>query len=355
MRKLWLLVLLIALTFPTVVSAQSSDPSCGALSAADCKILTASQGVMSDLNSAAFNMVFTFFAHNVPEGEFHVVGAGTGAYTLNVPAWNNRLSFANARAFINYLVGYLSDASASLDLTFSMQSGADSEAMVLQMRLVDSVGYINTDGLRSLMGGGGGLSGWIGIELEALLRYMLDSDSHAFDAYLHGSDLTTSGTPLGQQYATIARIDSLEPDFALFETRVKLADLLDDPAVADAMQQQLDEALNGVDAQVYISFLQLLVGDSDLVTHQKIRLSDNYLQSFVMSYDLQLSRFIDNMLFADETDSAKKRDPLSISLYYSLDYTQFNAAPRVTVPNDVFEVFGYDDLRRLVIGGGAQL
>ena len=185
---------------------------------------------------------------------------------------------------------------------------------------------------------------------------MLDSDSRAFDAYLHGSDLSTSGTPLGQQYATIARIDSLDPDFALFETRVKLADLLDDPAVVDAMQQQLDEALNGVDAQVYISFLQLLVGDSDLVTHQKIRLSDNYLQSLVVSYDLQLSRFVDNMLFADETGSANRnRDPLSISIYYEVDYTQFDAAPRVTVPNDVFEVFGYDDLRRLVIGGGAQL
>ena len=154
MRKLWLLIVLVALTFPTAASAQSSDPYCGALSAADCKLLTASQDVMSNLNSAAFNLVFTLFAHNAPEGEFHVVGAGTGAYTLNVPAWNNRLSFANARAFINYLVGYLSDVSASLDLTFSMQSGANSEALVLQMRLVDSVGYINMDGLRSLTGGG---------------------------------------------------------------------------------------------------------------------------------------------------------------------------------------------------------
>lgn len=351
MRKILLLVTLFVFLLPTVVLAQN-DPSCGSLADADCVVLTASQAAMADLKSAAFDLQFTLLAENVPEGDIQIIGIGNGAYDADIPAWNTKLDFAGPTAFARYLASYLHDVSASLNLTLSMQVGADVEALALQMRLVDSVGYLNFDGLRSLTGGGGGLNGWGGLELEALLRYMLDSDPHTFDAYLKGGSLVQSDTPAAR-LGEIQRVKTVEPGIAVFETRLKLSDLFDDPDMIDAMQQQLNDTMNGADAQFYLSMLQLVVGDSEIVLDQKVRLSDYFTQSLDLSYDLTLARFVDNMLFTDMT--SRSRDPLHVYFSYHIEYRQFNAAPAILAPENLMGILDYAGLRRLMLSGGAQL
>ncbi len=349
MRKFLLLIITAVLLLPGVAQAQS-DSSCGTLAAADCTILTASQTAMAGLKSANFNLRFTLHTANLPEGDLEILAIGSGAYHVDVPAWNNRLSFANARAFVRYVVEYLRDVSASLNLTVSAQSGSDVEAAALQIRLVDSVAYLNLGGLRSLLGDSR-LDGWGGIELEALLRLMLDQDAQVFDAFMNGTDVAAVSPADTSTWLDLRRVKSAEPGIAIFETRLKLSDLLEDPAVAEAYRQQLGPGQSSAQVDMLIPLMQMIVGDSEIVMQQRIRLSDHYLQSVDLSYDHDLDRFTQGLLFPDVGTS----QPLHVDFSYQLEYNHFDDAPLIAVPDDVLDILDYDGLRRLIVGGGSPL
>ncbi len=349
MRKFLLLIITIILLLPTVAQAQTNS-SCGTLSTADCTIMTDSQAAMANLKSATLDLRLTLHVQNLPEGDLEVLAIGGGAYQVDVPAWNNRLAFSNGQAFASYLAGYLHDVGASINLTFSMQSGSDVEAAALQMRLADSVVYFNMSGLRALFGD---LSayGWAGIDLEGLLRLMLDQDPHVFDDYLKGTGVAGVNPVDTSPWTSVSRLKSVEPGIAIFETRLKLSDMLTDPAVDAAYRQQLEQMQSRSDAEMTLLLLQMIVGDSEVVVQQRIRLSDHYLETLDLTYELDLDRFSQKMLFPD----AETTQPLHIDFGYHVQYNHFNAAPPITAPNDVAQIFDYDTLRRLMIGSGAPL
>ncbi len=355
MRKILLLVIVVILLLPGAASAQA-DANCGTLTPADCTLLAASQTAMAGLKSAAFDLHFTLHAENLGTEDVEILAIGSGAYHLDARAWNNRLSFANNRVLVRYLAQYLSDVSASLNLTISAQIGSDVEAAALQMRLVDSVGYFNFGGLRSLLGDST-LSGWGGLQLEAFLRLMLDQDPHVFDGYLSGGVLS-SGSGTGSAVTTdslltaslgdVRRVKTAESGIAAFETRIKLSDFFDDPVFAAAFSEQLEQSAGtGVNAETMIPLMQMLVGDSELVMQQRIRVSDYYLDSLDLSYDLQLARFVQSMMFPDlPTDQ-----PVHFDFNYNLAYDHFNDAPSISIPDNVLDILDYAKFQRLFSGG----
>ncbi len=349
MRKFLLLIITAALLLPGVAQAQA-DSSCGMLSTVDCDIVTASQTAMAGLKSAAFNLRFTLHTENLPGGDLDIQAIGSGAYQVDVPAWNNRLSFANARAFVRYLAEYLRDLSASLNLTFSAQSGNNIEVAALQMRLVDSVAYLNFGGLRSLMGDSG-LDGWGGIELEAFLRLMLDQDPRVFDAFLHGTQVSAASPADTSGWSVVSRVKSAEPGIAVFETRLKLSDVLQDPLVIEAYRQQLGQVQSSVEVEMMIPLMQMIVGESEIVMQQRIRLDDRYLETVDLSYALDLDRFTQGFLFPDMGVA----QPLHLDFSYHLDYNHFGDARSINAPDDVMGILDYNGLKRLLTGGGSPL
>ncbi len=349
MRKFWLLIVTVVLLLPGVAQAQENS-ACGTLSVVDCAVMTESQAAMANLKSTVFNLRFALHAANLPDGDFEVLALGSGAYQVDVPAWNNRLSFANARAFVRYLAGYLGGVGASVNLTFSMQVGSDVEAAALQFRMVDSTVYFNLNGLRALTGNSD-LFGWAGVDLEGFLRLMLDQDPRVFDPYLKGTEIAAASPVDTSSWSDVSRVKSAEPGIAVFETRLRLSAMLEDPVVSEAYRQQLEQMQGGAQAAMLLPLMQMIVGELEIVVQQRIRLSDHYLETIDISYDHDLDRFIQEMLFPDAGTS----QPLHLDFSYHVEYDRFDAAPSITAPDDVLDVYGYDDLRRLLTGGGAPL
>ncbi len=317
-RILLACMLLLLLSVGAMAQAQGEPQVlCGNLSADDCALLQTASTNMSALTSGTMsaNLAFAGTMDGSPaDFGFDIAATWTGAGIGLSPEQSLDLASADPTAIINNAVSGIANFNGSLSFTITPPPGDATlpGPITLDLRLVDSIGYINFDSLAMFgaMMGPGFPTGWGGtnlVDLFTQLGPMLGS----MTGDMSGMTGTTEVTPVPQeevarvmgianQYITISR------DGGTFNFTVDLAGLLNDPEIQSMMEAQGGEAMSAQD----LADLQ-----NASVTASMTLTGDN---QFIQDITINL---------AAETEG----EPFTMA--GTISFSDHNAAPLVTAPD----------------------
>lgn len=288
-RLLLVCALLLLVSVGTLAHAQGdTQVLCGNLSADDCALLASASTNMSALTSGTMtaNLAFAGTMDGSPaEFGFDIAATWTGAGIGLSPEQSLDLASADPTAIINNAVSGIANFNGSLSFTITPPPGDTTlpAPLTLDLRLVDSIGYINFDSLAMFgaMMGPGFPTGWGGtnlVDLFTQLGPMLGS----MTGDMSGMGTTTEATVVPQeeiaritgianQYMTISR------DGGTFNFSIDLAGLLNDPEIQSLMEAQGSEAMSAQDLadlqNANLTATMTLTGDNQFIQDIAINLA----------------------------------------------------------------------------------
>ena len=287
MRKSWMFLtvlgaLLIGALTPAVLADSHVDAVfCGELSEADCELLqNATDAANAQPYGAAdfeLDLLLSEFDGDEESEFWNLTISGSGAYAFAPALMEQMLAIEADPTMLtgeglvslldNLVTGFSGDLELSIFLPLDMMAeitepdeNGDFSDIPLNLRVVDGIAYLDTSVLAMLMSDGSGAGampmmglgdmdsqpGWIGVDLGDLLE-MSAADLTDMEMMPESDELDMlSERELLEQYATIERVgDSESSDgqtLAVFETVVDLNALLQDPAMLELMESQMNSA-----------------------------------------------------------------------------------------------------------------
>jgi hypothetical protein len=248
-------------------------------------------------------------------------------------------------------------AIADLDATLNLNvdAGAGDE-IVIELVLVDSVGYVNFGalGLAGMqLGEDLTLPEWGGVNLPELLETMgpqlgamMGGGMPGGGAGMPGGGTTGGGLPEDfdpesfAQYFTITRLEDDAMDdgtaVAVFEMSVDFAGMMSDPAVQEAIEASGEEV-----TEAQMEAMMSMYENMAFTFNVYVGLEDNYLYGF----DLALS--MDMSAMAATSGTRTSGNPGAVDVAFSLYFADFNAAPEITAPEGA-EVATSDQIMSLM-------
>jgi hypothetical protein len=349
MRKFLLVCLFcLCLVFPALAQAQN-EVFCGELSESDCQLLNDAGENFLQVEGARLDLFMRLLGENIP-GEsrrMSLTVAGNVDYFLPAGGEMPVLEDLSAREQAEVLADALRDLLLDIDITMRVEDGDDVVTVPLQFVIVDSVAYFNLDTVAA-MSNTRGLDGWLGIELEAFLRLMADQDEDVLLNLSAETDTETIALDWSTGLAEITRLPAAPADEAVFETRLEVARLLDQPAFIDALREQM--GISVLEMRRLMNDLRLLFGDSTMIFEQVVNLDDRLVQSFDLSYELSPSGDVQQALFG----ASARRNPLEVLVEFEMGFSAFDEPLELEAPDDVLYVLNYAMLQGLM-NGNTQL
>ncbi len=348
MRKLTLIVLLLLFSVSGAASAQQALPVfCGTLSAADCAILTQSQTAMASLDSSSFELQVDVSVTDIPDMSqpltFSMTGSGAyaGLGTLSSTLLENT---DDPGALLSGLLSELQfDGTITLNLSPEIARMANIPASItVQERLVDGIGYLNLDTLRSLMGNNAQLRGWYGLDLAGLLSAAMTEMPEMFNGSLGDMSAMQDyqqglmNPDFYNRFMSIERTDDGSGDTATFAMDVNMSAMMTSPEFSDLMQMQMQmqgQTLSEEEMGQAMALVSQMFKGISITIDEEIGLSDGYIRrvSGNFSFDTTgMMRAIDSMSKGKSTASAAPK----ITVDFSYSYSDFNDAPAITAPED---------------------
>jgi hypothetical protein len=217
------------------VPAMAQDAVCGALSAADCDILTQSAAAQGNLNAASFN-----FTLDITVGAETIPLSGDGQFSIDPSV----VSAIDPSTFAT-------DPAAMFTALGSALGGFDAELNVnamglpINLLLIDGIGYLNFEAFAPMLAGAPMEipAGWAGLDLVGAIEMM--------GPMLSGMDMGEMGLDSAQvdpaqqeqlmsavmQHVTVSRAED-EAGQAVFVSSFNFAGLLQDQSFMELMMAQ---------------------------------------------------------------------------------------------------------------------
>lgn len=285
-RILFACMLLLLLSMGAIAHAQGEmQVMCGNLSAEDCAVLQTASMNMSTLTSGSMTADLSFAGtmDGTPsEFGFDIAATWTGAGIGLSPEQSLDLASADPTAIINNAVSGIAGFNGSLSFTITPPPGDTTlpAPITLDLRLVDSIGYINFDSLAMFgaMMGPDFPTGWGGtnlVDLFTQLGPMIGSMTGDMSSMMEATPATQPDmaqiSTVANQYITITR------DGGTFNFAIDLAGLLNDPQIQSMIEEQGGEAMSAQDLadleNASLTASMTLTGDSQFIQDISINLA----------------------------------------------------------------------------------
>jgi hypothetical protein len=357
MRKLSIvLMVLMLLAMGSFAAAQ--DIPCGDLSEEDCSLLSGTTEAMGSVSSATFTIDMSITTTE-DEEETTITISGDGSFSgaegllgdSMTAMMSDPASAADTSAMMQMFGVAIADLDAALNL--NVDAGAGDE-IVIELVLVDSIGYVNFDalGLAGMqLGEDLTLPEWGGVNLPELLETMGPQMGAMMGGGMPGGGMPGGGTTGGGlpedfdpesfgQYFIITRLEDDAMDdgtaVAVFEMTVDFAGMMSDPALQEAMAESGEEI-----TEAQMEAMMSMYENMAFALNVYVGLEDNYLYGF----DLALS--MDMSAMAATSGTRTSGNPGAVDVAFSLYLADFNAAPEITAPEGA-EVATTDQLMSLM-------
>ena len=358
MRKIVFVLIALLLVSSAALAQDDMATFCGDLSEEDCSLLTQSEEAMKNLSSAAFDFNADLTVTGIPEmeGDLTFALTGSGAYSGHTMDMGSMEDMAeqmqDPAAMMGMAVEALRSFSGDLSLTLNLPAAVVEEAedvpesITLELRMVEGVGYLNTDTLAPLMGDDAeqmeqmGMSGWVGLDIASLLEAVLEQNPEMFEGMeMSGFDPSMyqqfSDPSLYAEYVTIARTDDGSGDTATFETTVDFAAMFTSPAFQEMMMEQMEAQgadLSDEEVQQAMDAVQAMYADSEVVSTTTIDVATGYVISSSLDVSFDMSAAME-MMATLEADTEMETAP-AFALNASVSFSQFNEVEEITAPED---------------------
>jgi hypothetical protein len=363
MRKMGFIGLLAVLCIAGAAFAQDTPPVfCGDLEQADCDLLRNSQAAMESLDSVAFDLTVNTTITNIPDMDEPVVVTlmGNGAFTGLANLRGNAALMQTDPA--SYLTTVLSGFDADLSFTLSIPPELAEDldmgtlnSITLQARLVDGVGYLNTDTLQPFINNPS-TEGWYGLDLAGLFEGLLEQNPDLFANMgamsMFGMDMDSMAMAQQQfsdpafisQFATIERVDIGMPDETTFRTTVNFGMFMSSPAFQDMMRQQMQVQMqmqgmmmSDEEMQQAMALSAQMFQNMTFTIDQTIGNTDFFVRSIHGTFALDTAAMMAAIAEMDsESDSTMNVDEPApnISVDFTLFYNSYNSVPAIIAPED---------------------
>jgi hypothetical protein len=308
--------------------AMAQDPMCGALSAADCEVLTQAQAAQAGLTSATFD-----FTLDIAVGAQTVPLTGDGSFAID-PAVMAELAAVDPTALSSDPTAALTlagNALKAIDLTLNVNA----MGIPLNLLMVDGIGYLNFETLAPMLGGAGAgvPTGWAGLDLSGAIEMMgpmlSGMDMSQLDSAQVDPAQQQALTNAVMQHVEIARSADVDGE-AVFTSTFDFGGLLQDEAFLDTIMSQATSGQELTEEQLaqVNSMMAAMSEGINLSFTQTIDLTTHYTTGISFDFDLDGATLTAAAASMGET-SAPVED---ISFSLDLNLADFNAAPAVTAP-----------------------
>jgi hypothetical protein len=352
-RTLTLLLVMFLLAFGGAALAQSQETFCGDLPAADCDLLARSEAAMAALDSASIQFGFNMTFSGIPDAPDPLIIslAGTGSYTgagALTALESLMVEGADPAAVANQVLDALAAFNGDLSLILTLPAEMTEEIpspIVLNLRLVSGVGYVDFDALQPLTNDPS-MTGWGGLDIVNLVRDLLRQQPDLFDQLGAMAEMSTMGMTPTLDDDMMARFEDPEflarflsiqrlPDengLAVFETTMDFGALFSEPAMQEMMRQQMQmqmemsgETMSDADMAMMTQMMSQMFQGFTFILRQVIEPDTAYMRSTSGSGSLDMTSAL-----ADA--GAPVDGPVLFAFDISINMTNFNSAPAITAP-----------------------
>ncbi|MBZ0286417.1 MAG: hypothetical protein K8I30_02300 [Anaerolineae bacterium] len=343
-----------------VVFAQDAAPTvpdislfCGDLAEADCELLQKSADVMKELSSATFDFDVQLSITEDADSEPQTLGlTGSGSFSGH-PAdmgMDMMAEGANPAAMFGAMTDALKDFSGDLTLALTLpekvleeipsSKGNLPETINLELRLVDGVGYINTETLKPVLEAMGQkvpptLKGWIGLDVVELLTKMIAENpemlSQMGKGMMQPQDNVMFTDPTAFVNAVKIERNENSDGAAIFTITFDFASLAADPAFADMIRAQAEkqgETITEAELQKGLDVIAKAGDAIQFTATETIDLETAHIRS------MTLSLVLDGSKLPQEDDDSSDMADVNVSFTATVNIDNFNDAPEITAPED---------------------
>ncbi len=364
MRKIVLIAALLLFCISGAALAQEATPAatpmfnfCGTLSEADCAILQKAQDSVKSLDSESYALDLNATVTNVPDMtepiKFSMTANGSFSGASSIKSDMTLMQSDPGQ----YLVNALDNLDADLTLTINLPPEATAadptipSSITFQGRLVDGVGYVNTDTLKTLMGSSASsIKGWYGLDLANFLKAAMQQMPQMFNMM----NMSSTNPAMMQQYEQmftnpdmlnrflkIERTDDGSTNVATFQMTIDLGALMGSPQFQDLMRQQMQAQMQMQGTtmsqqemdQAMAMTSQMLKGMS-IVLNEEIGTDDGYLHSVSGTFAFDTAGMmtsINSMSGTTGSAATPEAEP-NINVDFTIKYSNFNDAPTISAP-----------------------
>jgi hypothetical protein len=354
MRKVVIAVLLFAmLLLGSTVMAQDA---CGGLSEADCAIITASNAAMAGVTSGSFAFSLDVTQEGADGGTVTI--SGDGAFDASELAGMDMSAMqgGDMTAIFDGLKALVQGFNGDLTLNISAPPSAGLPGpLAFELLLIDGVGYLNFESVATLLGGPEMLTAmglpttWGGLDLvdtiEQLVALAGPSLEDSMGTMPDMSTMDPSQYEAFAQYFTFTR-EADADGAAVFSGTMDFAGLINDPTFMTLLQAQMAAQGQDIPADQMDEVMAMMsqMGDAfNISLTQEIDLATNFLRG------IDFNMAIDGAALAAMGGGS---DVPNITIAFSFDLTDHNAAPAISAPADA-PVATFMQLMGL-LGGGMQ-
>lgn len=348
-RYIWLVFLVIfALLSSGLALAQddTQDVFCGSLSEADCVLMTRADNF--DLTSAAVDVNMDMTA-TVNQEAIALNLTASGAFIVDPSMMPDMAvqppmtALEQIKTAVEVMRGF--DGELSVTITLPEEARAELppgvEAITLEIKLVDGVGYVNMDTLAPLMGTSGrgqqGMQGWVGLDIVGLLDTLLEEQPELFETMnmmtpTFNPDMIERFQEGGDfnQYVSIRRTSADDAAVAVFETIIDFGSMAEDPAFAELMQTMMEaqfQAQPGMttrERQQAMALSQALVKNMNIVVTQSV----DRETAGPVSFDMMMTMDGSGLPAGSGVDS------MMVEVNMNVTFDQVNAVESIAAPED---------------------
>jgi hypothetical protein len=343
LRK-WIVLPLLAVLLLVVpaAGAQDAEPFCGSLSPEDCALLNAARNPGIESASADFNFLLEIDVGN-PRGNTEIAISGTAVFLgdpslISLPAQD-----APPEESIAWLValmrGYDTQLHMIINLPPELRAGLPRgvDEIVIEMRIVEGITYINLDTLEPLINDPN-LEGWMGVDLASLFEEVAEEQPELLgESNTATSDLDPEvqaeldALNTSDEVVDLTRVDNREGDTATFVTVANFSAFLDNPTFAQvfrqAMEAQLQTQSPAPSAQEQKESIDLVIS---LFRALELRIAEDVTVATQLPAAAEVELFID-------LESVEVPDPLlgasgSFLITFDATFDDINAVRAVNPP-----------------------
>ncbi|MEO8608187.1 MAG: hypothetical protein ABI690_09915 [Chloroflexota bacterium] len=351
-------------TAEATAEATAAPVFCGDLAQDDCALLQKSADAMKSLSSASFNFGLKVAFSDAKTAEPQTLSIeGKGSFAglpANLMDMHTMSGMTDPAAMFSAMgdaiKNFKGDVTVAINIPPVLLEHMPSDTKVklpdtinLELRLVDGIGYINTDTLKPLLDSMDmgskmpkNLKGWIGIDVIQFITQMMKSNpgmmSQMSGGMMNSNTSAMMGDPAAFMSAVKIERGADKDGVATFTATLDFAKLAADPAFADMIRKQTEKQGKTVTDEELQAGLDEIAKAGDAIQFtatEMIEIETGYIQNVSLSIALDGSKLPHDMAANTSSDSeSTDMTSATVNVSATVSLADFNNAPEITAPED---------------------